>query len=145
MLISEAWSMSEVASRVGSALTALTLLKFLVFMGLKVDEDVEDLRRSVLEIEPVLRGLLDDAKRIVKIRGSPPPLLRAIQDEYGYADMKRIIDRLDNAIAVLERIKKGEYRREDFEELERILECIAEEALKTSRELISRARIVTTL
>ena len=34
---------------------------------------------------------------------------------------------------------RGDYRREDFEELERTLECIAYEASIRSQELVARA------
>ena len=44
------------------------------------------------------------------------------------------------ALNALERIEGGSYKEEDFEELEKLLECIAYEASSRSQELVARAR-----
>lgn len=139
MLISKAWSLNEIAHKVGDALTALTLLKFAKIRGLKVDEDEEKLRKKVLTVKPILQSLLKEIEYTIKSSYGPPPLIKVLQDEYGYADLKKIEKKLREALDALERIGKGEYKEEDFEEIERILECIAYEASSRSQELIARA------
>jgi len=139
MLVSEAWSLNEIARRVGDVLTALTLLKFAKIKGLTVDEDEEKLRKRILAVKPVLQNLLREIESTIKSGYGPPPLIRALQEEYGYADLKKVREKLRNAINALERMDRGDYREEDFEELERLLECIAYEASSRSRELIAKA------
>ena len=139
MLMSEAWNLNEIAHRVGDALTALTLLKFSKMRGLAIDEEEEKLRERVLAVKPVLQNLLSEIKNTIKSRYGPPPLLRALQEEYGYADLRRVEEKLKKVLNALERIWKGSYRGEDFEEIERLLECIAYEASSRSQELVARA------
>ncbi|RLG06176.1 MAG: hypothetical protein DRN59_03450 [Thaumarchaeota archaeon] len=131
--------MNEIARRVGDVLTALTLLKFAKIKGLTVDEDEEKLRKRILAVKPVLQNLLREIESTIKSGYGPPPLIRALQEEYGYADLKKVREKLRNAINALERMDRGDYREEDFEELERLLECIAYEASSRSRELIAKA------
>jgi len=138
MLISEAWSLNELALKVGDALIALTLLKLSKLQGLAVEESEEELRRRVLAVRPVLHSLLREAKAAAGY-GYSSPLLKALQREYGYADPNRVSERLRRALEALERVGKGEYRKEDFEELERILECVAYEASQRSQELVAMA------
>ena len=139
MLISEAWSLNEIAHKVGDALTALTLLKFSKIQGLTVSEDEEELRRRALVVKPVLQDLLRDIENTIKSGYGPSPLLRALQEEYGYADIRRVREKLRKALNALERIEERSYKEEDFEELEKLLECIAYEASSRSQELVARA------
>jgi len=139
MLISEAWSLNEIAHKVGDALTALTLLKFSKIQGLTVSEDEEELRRRALVVKPVLQDLLRDIENTIKSGYGPSPLLRALQEEYGYADIRRVREKLRKALNALERIEGRSYKEEDFEELEKLLECIAYEASSRSQELVARA------
>jgi len=139
MLISEAWSLNEIAHKVGDALTALTLLKFSKIQRLTVSEDEEELRRRALAVKPVLQDLLRDIENTIKSGYGPSPLLRALQEEYGYADIRRVREKLRKALNALERIEERSYKEEDFEELEKLLECIAYEASSRSQELVARA------
>ncbi len=139
MLISEAWSLNEIAHKVADALTALTLLKFARIQGLTVDEREEELKKRVLVVKPVLQSLLKEIKYTMKSGRGPPPLLRAIQEEYGYANLRKVEEKLKKVLDALERVGRGNYEKKDFEEIERILECIAYEASSRSQELVARA------
>jgi len=139
MLVSEAWNLNEIARKVGDVLTALTLLKFAKIKGLTISEDEEELRKRIIAVKPVLWDLLKEIENTIKSGYGPPPLVRALQEEYGYADLKKVQEKIRNAIDALERIGRGDYREDDFEELERLLECIAYEASSRSQELIARA------
>ena len=139
MLISEAWSLNEIANKMGDALTALTLLKFTKIKGLKMNENEEELRKRILVVKPVLLSLMRDIENTIKTGYGPSPLISALQEEYGYADLKRIEKKLKAALDALERIGRGKYKIEDFEELEKILECIANEASLRSQRLVARA------
>ncbi|RLF09042.1 MAG: hypothetical protein DRJ69_05375 [Thermoprotei archaeon] len=131
--------MNEIAHKVGDALTALTLLKFSKIQRLTVSEDEEELRRRALAVKPVLQDLLRDIENTIKSGYGPSPLLRALQEEYGYADIRRVREKLRKALNALERIEERSYKEEDFEELEKLLECIAYEASSRSQELVARA------
>ncbi len=138
VLIAEAWSLNEIAHKVEGALTVLTLLKF-KRLKITVSEDEGELRRRVLEVRSVLQNLLKEIQWSIKSGHVLSPLIKALQKEYGYADLRRVKEKLESALSALKRISSGEYRDSDFEELERALECIAYEASSRSQELITRA------
>jgi len=123
---------------VGDALTALTLLKFTKVQELKVRENEEDLIERLLAVRPVLEGLLKEIEYTIKSGYGPSSLLKALQEEYGFADLRKVKKKLKYVLDALERIEKGIYRG-DFEEVERVLECIAHEASSRSHELVARA------
>ena len=137
MLISEAWSLNKTAQWIGDALTALTLLKFKM-RGLRVDENEKDLKKRILKVRTVINNLLKEIEFILKSGYGPSPLLKAVQEEYGYADLKRVKEKLRKVLEILKHIEEGNYNEEDFEEIERMLECIAYEASTLSEELITR-------
>jgi len=139
MLVSEAWNLNEIARKVGDVLTALTLLKFAKIKELIISEDEEELRKRVIAVEPILQELLKEIENTIKSGYRPPLLVRALQEEYGCTDLRKVQEKIRNAIDALERIGRGDYREDDFEELERLLECIAYEASSRSQELIARA------
>ncbi|MDL1957587.1 MAG: hypothetical protein LWW95_11185 [Candidatus Desulfofervidus auxilii] len=137
MLISEVWSLNKTARWIGDALTALTLLKFKM-RGLRVDENEKDLKERILKVRIIINNLLKEIKFILKSGYGPSPLLKAVQEEYGYANLKRVEKRLGKILEILKHIEKGNYSEEDFEEIERMLECIAYEASTLSEELITQ-------
>mgnify|MGYP000035211070 CR=1 FL=1 len=139
MLISEAWDLNEIAQKVGEALTALTLLKFIKIEGLNIEVNEADLKRKVVSVETILEALLEEVKYVSKAGLSPTPLVEAIQEEYGYSDLKRIKTKIEDVLKALEHLNKGTYLKRDFEEIERFLEGLANKAASRSSDLIWRA------
>lgn len=138
-LISEAWNLNEIAHIVGDALTALTLLKLDIKKKLTFEEDKEKLKKYILAVKPILSNLLREVDKGIKLNSEFSPLVKALQEEYGYADLKKIRRKLKDALNVLKQIERENYKEEELEDLERILECIANEASSRSYELLARA------
>jgi len=136
VLLSEAWSLNEVAHRAGEALTALTLLKLTRAHEITADE--AQLRKRILSVKPVLQNLLTETEHAIKTGYAPPPLVRALQEEYGYADLRRVREKLKQILNTIDRIANGSQEEDDIKELERALECIANMAASRTQELIAK-------
>jgi len=139
-LISEAWMLNDIARKIGEVLTALILLKLSKLQGLKEYQDEISLRKKISEVKPLLERLLSDIEYIKQGIYSTTPIIEGLQEEYGFTDLSRIENKIREIMDAISRIENGIYKREDFEEVRRLLECIATTAASRTRELITRAR-----
>ena len=140
-LMSEAWTLNELARKVGDTLIALSLLKFLTVDKIPLKESEDDLRRRVYQVKPILELILKDIDNAIKEHRATP-LIESLQEEYGYANVELIKNRVKEALDALEHINKKDYKKKWFDITERLLESLAKSASLRSYQLISRAKPV---
>jgi len=124
----------------GEVLTPLILLKLSKLQGLKEYQDETSLRRKISKAKPLLEKVLSDIEYIKQGIYSITPIIEGLQEEYGFTDLSRIENKIREIIDAISRIENGVYKREDFEEVRRLLECIATTAASRTRELITMAK-----
>ncbi len=139
-LISEAWTLNDIARKMGEVLTPLILLKLSKLQGLKEYQGETSLRRKISKAKPLLEKVLSDIEYIKQGIYSITPIIEGLQEEYGFTDLSRIENKIRETIDAISRIENGVYKREDFEEVRRLLECIATTAASRTRELITMAK-----
>jgi len=124
----------------GEVLTPLILLKLSKLQGLKEYQGETSLRRKISKAKPLLEKVLSDIEYIKQGIYSITPIIEGLQEEYGFTDLSRIENKIRETIDAISRIENGVYKREDFEEVRRLLECIATTAASRTRELITMAK-----
>jgi len=76
---------------------------------------------------------------VLKTGFGTSPFIEAVQEEYEESDLKKVKIKIENVLNALKHLEEGKYQRKDFEEIERVLEGLANRAASRSSDLIARA------
>ena len=139
-LVSEAWSLNELALIAGDALIALYLLRLVKLKKIQVKINEKLLRDKVASAKKILNMILDEIEMVSKGAYEPTILIKGLQEEYGYKNLNKIKEKILEAEKVLKEIEEGVYEEKAFNTIERILDCIANRAASKFHELVTSIR-----